>query len=162
MMKLPFAIAALAVVAMLVLWRAAMPAPMPPMPRGIPVEKIANGRIAPQVGLVAPLPNWIPLPERGRVVGASLYPPQLPWGAAAVVMLQIEQPADLFVAAYRKRLDQAGFAMHRTPIPANVIIDAADSAYEADERKGGHAVFVTMRKTYYAQLTFWSPPIPYH
>lgn len=160
-MRLTIAVGALITLALVALWRAATPAAMLPMPRGIPVEKIANGRVAPQVGLVAPLPSWIPLPEHGRVIGAGVYPPQPPWGAAAVVMLQIEQPADSFVAAYRKRLDQAGFAMRRTPIPANVIIDAADSAYEADERRGGHVVYVTMRKTCYAQLTFWSPLAPH-
>ncbi|HEY1638409.1 MAG TPA: hypothetical protein VGF62_07795, partial [Rhizomicrobium sp.] len=97
---------------------------------------------------------------KGRVIGAGTYPPQPPWGAAAVVMLQLEQPADDFLAAYRQRLDRAGFSMKRIPIPPNLVIDAADSAFEGDERNGGHALFITMRKTHYAQLTFWSPPVP--
>jgi hypothetical protein len=160
-MRLAFAIVAGIVVAMLVLWRVAAPASVPPISRGISVEKIGNGRIAPEIGLAAPLPTWIPLPRKGRVIGAGLYPPQPPWGAAAVVMLQIEEPANSFVAAYRKRLDQAGFAMRQIPIPPNLIVDAADSAYEADERSGGHVVYVTMRRTRYAQLTFWSPPAPH-
>jgi hypothetical protein len=159
-MRLLFAIAALAAIPLLALWRVGTPAAMPTLPRGIPIEKITNGRVAPRVGLVAPLPKWIPLPEKGRVIGAGLYPPQPPWGAPAVVMLQIEEPAQSFLAAYRKRLNQAGFAMRRTPIPPNLIIDAADSAFEADERNGGHVVYVTMRRTWYAQLTFWSPPAP--
>ena len=160
-MKVLLGIIAVVAIAMLVLWRAAAPANVPPKPRGVPIEKIANGRIAPEVGLIAALPTWIPLPGKGRVIGVGLYPPQPPWGAAAVVMLQIAEPADSFVAAYRMRLDQAGFAMRRTPIPANLIVDAADSAFEADERRGGHVVYVTMRRRWYVQLTFWSPPAPH-
>lgn len=160
-MRLVFAIVAGIVVALLVLWRVAVPAAVPPMVRGIPIEKIANGRSAPQIGLIAPLPTWIPLPKRGRAIGAGLYPPQPPWGAAAVVMLRIEEPADVFVSAYRRRLDEAGFAMHQIPIPPNLFVDAADSAFEADERRGGHVVYVTMRRAHYAQLTFWSPPAPH-
>src|SRR5689334_25124589 len=129
-MRVVLAIAAGIAIALLVLWRAIAPASVPPAPSGIPIEKIANGRTAPQVGLIAPLPKWIPLPEKGRVIGAGLYPPQPPWGAAAVVMLQIQEPAGSFLAGYRKRLDQVGFAMRRIPIPPNLIVDAADSAYE--------------------------------
>jgi hypothetical protein len=152
---------ALFIVAMaLAIWRSFTSAAQPPARATIPINRIADGKVAPQVGLVTPLPTWIPLPLKGRVIGAGTYPPQPPWGAAAVVMLQLEQPANDFLAAYRQRLDRAGFSMKRIPIPPNLIIDAADSAYEGDERNGGHAVFITMRKTHYAQLTFWSPPIP--
>lgn len=160
-MRLVFAIAGGIVLALLMLWRVAVPAVVAPISRGIPIEQIANGGRAPQIGLIAPLPRWIPLPNKGRVIAAGLYPPQPPWGAAAVVMLLIEEPADSFLASYRKRLDGAGFAMYRVPIPPNLIVDAADSAFEADERQGGHVVYVNMRRTHYAQLTFWSPPAPH-
>ena len=71
-------IAALLAAALLVLWRALAPASISPMPRGIPIEKIAGGRPAPQIGLVVSLPTSIPLPQKGRVIGAGLYPPQPP------------------------------------------------------------------------------------
>jgi hypothetical protein len=152
---------ALFVVAMaLAMWRHFTPPPVPPKVNTVAIEEIANGKVAPQIGMMRPLPTWIPLPLKGRVIGAGTYPPQPPWGASAVVMLRLEQPANDFLAAYRQRLDRAGFSTRRIPIPPNLIIDAADSAFEADERKGGHAVFITMRRTHYAQLTFWSPPIP--
>jgi hypothetical protein len=159
-MRLVAGIALFVVAMAFAMLRHFMPPAVPPKVNTVAIERIANGKIAPQVGLLSPLPAWIPLPLKGRVIGAETLPPQPPWGASAVVMLQLEQPADDFVAAYRQRLDRAGFPTRRIPIPANLIIDAADSAFEGDERNGGHAVFITMRKTHYAQLTFWSPPVP--
>lgn len=159
-MKMVAGIALFVVALAVALWRLFTPSPMPAKWNTVAIDKIAGGKIAPQIRMIRPLPAWVPLPIKGRVIGAGTYPPQPPWGAAAVVMLQLDQPADAFVAAYRQRLDHAGFAMRRIPIPPNLIIDAADSAYEADERNGGHVVYVTMRKTHYAQLTFWAPPAP--
>jgi len=133
------------------------------IPEGIPIAKLTDGMPHPEVGLIVPLPGWIPLPGSGRVIGAGTYPPQPPWGAAAVVMVVIDGAAADFVAAYGKRLDSAGFSIRRIPNPPNLIIDAPDSSYEADEREGGHVAYVTMRSTRevrVAQLTFWDPPAP--
>ena len=160
-MKFVAGIALFIVALAVAVWRQFAPTTMPTKVNTVSIDKIANGKIAPQIGMITPLPTWIPLPLKGRVIGAGTYPPQPPWGAAAVVMLQLEQPADAFLAAYRQVLDRDGFAMRRIPIPPNLIIDAADSAFEADERNGGHVVYVTMRKTHFAQLTFWAPPAPH-
>src|SRR5207244_1738602 len=68
---------------------------------GIPISMIANGKPEPRIGLFKPLPSWIPLPETGFVTGAGLYPPQQPFGPAAVVMVRYEEPAGEFAANYR-------------------------------------------------------------
>ena len=134
------------------------------IPEGIPIAKLTDGMPHPEVGLIVPLPGRIPLPDSGRVIGAGTYPPQPPWGAAAVVMVVIDGAAADFVAAYGRRLDTAGFSMRRIANPPNLIIDAPGSSYEADEREGGHVAYVTMRSTRdvrVAQLTFWDVPAPH-
>jgi hypothetical protein len=50
--------------------------------------------------------------------------------------------------------------MRRLPTPFNLIIDRPDALFEADERQGGHVIYITMRATRFAQLTFWEPPAP--
>ena len=139
------------------------PAPIWKLPKGVPMSQIAGGRPAPQIGLAAPFPDWAPLPEQGDVIGAELVAPQPPYGAAAVMMVHIDESFPAFVAAYRARLAARGFGLEQTPIPPNLGVDAAVAAYEADERQGGHIVYVTLRGTppaRYAQLTFWAPPAP--
>jgi hypothetical protein len=139
------------------------PAPIWRLPKGVPMSDIAAGKVAPQVGLGAPFPDWAPLPERGDVIGAEVVAPQPPYGAAAVLMVHIDESFPGFVAAYRVRLAARGFDLRQTHIPPNLGIDAAVAAYEADERQGGHIVYVTLRGTpaaRFAQLTFWAPPAP--
>jgi hypothetical protein len=127
---------------------------------GISVTTLTDREPRPEVGLVGPLPAWIPLPESGSVISAGLYPPQPPFGAAATVTLEIDNSAEAFLTAYQSRLDQAGFSMRRLPTPFNLIIDRPDALFEADERQGGHVIYITMRATRFAQLTFWEPPAP--
>jgi hypothetical protein len=137
---------------------------LPAPPKGVPVSSIANGKTQASIGLVSPLPEWIPLPDSGTVTGAGVYRPQPPYGAAAVVMLKMDRPAAAFVAAYARRLAAAGFPMRRIPNPPNLVIDAPWATYEAVDRKSGNAVFVTIRslwEPHFAQLTFWNPPVPY-
>jgi hypothetical protein len=137
-----------------------MPAPV----KGVPIASIANGKTLPRIGLVSPLPEWIPLPDNGEAVGAGVYPPQPPYGAAAVVMLKLDRSAAAFVAAYGKRLAAAGFPLRRIPNPPNLVIDAPWATYAARDAKTGNMVFVTIRsfwEPHYAQLTFWNPPVPY-
>jgi len=133
------------------------------IPKGVPIAAIKDGKLAPSIGLVRPLPGWLPLPDEGRVIGAGTYPPQPPYGVAAVVMLKLSDSDEAFVAAYKKRLGEKGFAMRRIPIQPNLIIDAPTAQYEADERQGGRTIYITMRGTYaarFAQLTFWDVPAP--
>jgi hypothetical protein len=144
-----------------VLTRGSMPSM--PSPHGIPVSILANGKPHPGVGLVAPLPNWIPLPENGYVTGAALYPPQPPFGPACVVMVRYDEPQGEFIVNYRHRLENAGFATRRIPILFHLIIDKPDAAYEADENNGGHVAYITLRSGFgkrFAQLTFYAPPAP--
>jgi diphthamide synthase (EF-2-diphthine--ammonia ligase) len=151
----------LAYVAIVLLQGRAMPLPAPP--KGVPIAAIANGKTEPRIGLVSPLPEWIPLPESGTVTGAGVYRPQPPWGAASVVMLKMDRPAAAFVAAYGKRLAASGFPLRRIPNPPNLVIDAPWATYEAVDRKSGNTVFVTIRsfwEPHFAQLTFWNPPVP--
>ena len=117
----------------------------------------------PEVYLITPLPSWIPLPDSGTAIAAAVYPPQPPYGMAAVVTLAIEESVADYAAAYGKKLEQAGFSVRRLPIGFNLIIDRPDSQFEADEREGGHVVYITMRSNRvarFAQLTFWNPPVP--
>jgi hypothetical protein len=141
-------------------WSTPLPAPI----KGVPIASIANGETLPHIGLVTPLPDWIPLPESGTVIGAGVYPRRPPYGAAAVVMLKLDMSADAFVAAYGRRLAATGFPLRRIPSPPNLVIDAPYATYEAKDRKNGNTVFVTIRSfwsPHYAQLTFWNPPVPY-
>ena len=133
---------------------------VPQMPKGVPVAALAARKPLPQIGLVAPLPQWMPLPDRGIVLGAGLYPPQPPFGPAASMMIRLEESQGEFAAAYEKRLIDAGFAMRRIPSPPNLIIDAPDACYEADERMGGRTIYITLRAKHYVQLTFWDVPAP--
>ena len=138
---------------------------MPPMPpdHEIPVAEIA-GEPQPRIGLFKPLPSWIPLPEDGYVTGAALYPPQPPYGPAAVVMLRYEETQGAFVVNYRHRLERAGFALRRVPFVFHLIVDRPDAVYEADETNGGHVAYITLRHGWqgrFAQLTFYAPPAPH-
>src|SRR5260221_10722893 len=90
----------LAAAAVFVLQRTTVP--LPALPKGVPVAAIANGKTEPRIGLVSPLPEWIPLPDSGTVVGVRVYRPQPPYGAAVVVMLKLDASAAAFVAAYGK------------------------------------------------------------
>jgi len=124
--------------------------------------------IAPaDAGARAPLPDWVILPQGERTVVASgTYPPQPPYGAAAVVTYRIAQTADAFVAAYGAQLAAAGYAVRRVE-PADLPFNAPDAQFEADERTasplGGHVIYITLRHggdQRFAQLTFWAPPAP--
>jgi hypothetical protein len=135
--------------------------PIPPLPKGVPIAKIAAGRVLPQVGLTTPLPGWIPLPEKGFVLGAGQYRPRPPFGAAASVMLKLDESQQSFVVSYRKRLEQAGFGWRHLPTPFNLVIDRPDDQFEADDgQHGGRAIYIVLRAKEYAQLTFWSAPAP--
>jgi hypothetical protein len=130
---------------------------------GVPIDVIARGQSAPQIGLGGPFPDWAPLPPRGWVIGAELFGPQPPYGPAAVAMIQIDESFDAFTAAYGRLLAQRGFAMRASPMPFNLVVDRPHAVYEADEIHGGHVVYVTLRgnrDVRFAQLTFWSPPAP--
>src|ERR1700722_17526163 len=98
-------------------WTTPSPAPV----KGVPIASIANGKTLPHIGLSAPLPDWIPLPDNGTVIGAGIYPRRPPYGAAAVVMLKLDMSADAFVAAYGRRLAAAGFPLRRIPSPPNLV-----------------------------------------
>jgi len=142
-------------------------APPPPevlrQPKPVPISEIAAGKAEPQIGLGQPFPDWAPLPERGEVTGAEVVRPQPPYGAAAVLMVRIDESFPAFVAAYRARLAERGFRLEQIRNPPNLIIDAPVATYEADEQDGGHAVFVTLRgaaAARYAQLTIWTAPVP--
>ncbi len=98
------------------------------------------------------------------MIGAALYPPQPPYGAAAVAMVAIDDSFEDFAAAYGQLLKARGFDMRSSPMPPNLGIDRPYAVYEADEVNGGHVVYVTLRGgggvLRVAQLTFWSPPAP--
>src|SRR4029077_18783056 len=104
----------------------------PPLPRGIPMAMIVNGKPQQRIGLLVSLPGWIPLPEKGYVTGAELFPPQPPFGLAAGVMPGCDEPSDEFIVNYRGRLERAGFAWRRNPILFHLIVDKPDAQYEAD------------------------------
>jgi hypothetical protein len=157
--KIVLAIVAVVFAAAIVLWRGTA-APDLSIPRGIPIAMIAGGRLEPQIGLVAPLPRWMPLPDRGLVVGAGTYPPQPPFGAAATVMLKLDESQKEFTTSYLKQLERAGFSVRHLPPPFNLIVDRPDDQFEADERKGARAIYITLRATHFAQLTFWDSPAP--
>jgi hypothetical protein len=130
---------------------------------GVPIDRIARGETDPQMGLGAPFPAWAPLPERGQVTGAEVLPPQPPWGASAVILMRIDERYDAFTAAYRRRLAERGFELKPIPIQPNLVIDAPLAQFQADEKAGGHIVYVTYRgdaRARYVQLTYWSPPSP--
>src|ERR1043165_7433670 len=154
---------ALAIVALaLVYFAGGSPAPLA-LPRAtLPVATLGNGLPRPEVGLLGPLPDWIPLPETGRVFSAGLYPPQPPYGPAAVIMLEIDVSAEAFVPAYVERRRQAGFASRRYDQPS-MPWDRPDMQFEAKDATGAHVIYITMRHGYdvrMAQLTYWSAPVP--
>ena len=137
---------------------------VPPIPsyHEIPVAQI-SGKALPHIGLVAPLPKWIPLPEKGYVSGVELFAPRPPWGPAAVVMLRYDETQAEFVVNYRHRLERAGFVMRRIPFGFHLIVDRPDDFYEADEKNGGHVAYITLRHGFgkrVAQLTYYAPPAP--
>lgn len=139
------------------------------LPAGMPVEELAASRDRPQPppGLTGPLPAWIPLPAHGRVVTAGRYPPQPPYGAAASVTIMTDQTAAEFAAAYRARLELAGFTVRVVPPRFNIIFDEPELLLEAIEAAprlaGGHVIYVALRRTQagqFAQITCWDPPAP--
>lgn len=114
-------------------------------------------------GQHATLPEWIVLPETGRIITSGVYPPQPPYGAAASATLMIDETTEAFAAAYEARLTQADFVVRRLPARFNAAFDEPDLQFEADERRGGHVVYVAFRHTFaarFVQLTFWDPPAP--
>jgi len=132
-------------------------------PAGVPIDRISRGETDPQIGLAEPFPAWAPLPERGHVTGAEVLPPQPPWGASAVILMRIDEGFDAFTAGYGRRLADRGFDLRRIPIQPNLVIDAPLAQFEADEKAGGHVVYVTYRgdaRARYVQLTYWSAPSP--
>ena len=146
-------LAALALVAAFALWR-------PPAP-----PTIADANVAP-----APMPAWAILPPGGKVVASGVYPPQPPYGAAAVITYAIDATAEEFIAAYGAQLASAGYAVRRVT-PLDLPFNAPEAQFEADERAdipgggpgGGHVIYVTLRHVQtarFAQLTFWDPPAP--
>jgi hypothetical protein len=161
-----FGLAGLLIVAFALSLRvgALTPAPFPPpAPKPVPIEAIAGGEAMPQIGLAGPFPGWAPLPDKGLVTGAEIARAQPPYGASAVLMLKTDETWDAFLSGYRRRLDQRGYSLRRMPIQPNLIVDAPVAQYQADERQGGHVVYVTFRgdkTTRYVQLTYWSPPAP--
>lgn len=139
------------------------------LPEGMPVETLAATRDRPQpkLRLAQPLPAWIPLPETGFVVTAGLYPPQPPYGAAATVTLKTDLAAEAFVAAYRARLEQAGFTVRAISPGFNVAFDNPDVTLEAIETAAApvaaRVIYVALRRTragQFAQITAWNPPAP--
>ena len=118
---------------------------------------------AADAGVSAPMPAWAILPPGGRVVTSGVYPPQPPYGAAATITYAIAETAEQFAAAYTAQLAAAGYAVRRIPPQFNIAFDEPDLQFEADERSGGHVVYVSLRHsgtTRFAQLTFWDPPAP--
>jgi len=164
-MKTLLAILVVLVVALALFWSGTTTGILPDgIPKGIPVAELDPASPHPEIGLIAPLPSWIPLPDSGNVISAGVYPPQPPYGAAAVVMVSTDLSSKDFAAGYGRRLDGAGFAMRQIPNPPNLVIDAPELSFEADERKGGRVVYVTMRNGFgvrVAQLTFWDVPAPH-
>jgi len=157
-------VVAVAAIAVLIVFTGTV-APFVPrgLPKGIPVAELADGKPHPEILLIAPLPEWIPLPDSGRAITAGVYAPQPPYGAAAVVMVAIDEAPEDYAAAYGRKLEGAGFSVRRLPIGFNLIIDRPEAQFEADEREGGHIVYITMRgagDAHFAQLTFWNPPVP--
>ena len=57
----------------------------------------------------------------------------------------------------------AGYAVRPVAPRFNIAFDEPDLQFEADERAGGHVVYIALRHTRaarFAQLTFWDPPAP--
>jgi hypothetical protein len=115
----------------------------PGLPAGVPVEAIEGGRIAPSIGLVLPLPKGFPLPGKGHVIGAGVYPPQPPFGASASMMMRLDEPPVNFISSCRARLTQAGFAL-RHPTFAGPSDPALEKTSEADEILGGRTIYIAI------------------
>jgi hypothetical protein len=154
------AIAALIVGGLALAWQA-MPAIPPPL--DIPVERLraeaARGAL-PYV--TAPLPEWLPLPDSGRVTTGGSYSPQPPYGAAISLTLVIDVPAEDFAAAYGAKLAAAGYRVRRVPPPFDFTF-ATDGALDAYDAASGRYVVCVLRhnaKNRFAQITFWEPPAP--
>jgi hypothetical protein len=99
-------------------------------------------------------------------VASGTYPPQPPYGAAAVITYLIDETGERFAAAYGAQLAAAGFDLRPIAI-IDLPFNAPDAQFEADERgagpTGGHVIYLTLRHTdagIFAQLTFWDPPAP--
>ena len=91
------------------------------MAKGIPIKELGDGKPHPEILLIEPLPGWIRLPDSGSAISAGVYPPQPPYGAAAVIMVMTDDFSADFAADYGRRLERAGFfgAAHSDPIPSD-------------------------------------------
>jgi hypothetical protein len=95
-------------------------------------------------------------------VSAGVYPPQPPYGPAAVITLEIDETAEAFVGAYLDGLRQAGFSSRRFDQPSPPW-DRPDIQYEAKDASAAHVIYITMRHSggvHFAQLTYWSGLVP--
>jgi hypothetical protein len=126
---------------------------------GVPIAELAKGKPFAGIGLLAPLPTWLPLPKKGRAISGGVYPPQPPFGAASVIVLAIDEPIDEFLGSYARILESAGFTLSRLPNPA-IPTDMAEARYEATNATRSRYVFVTLRQSWFVQLTFWDAPVP--
>lgn len=154
------AIAALVAGAVLGAWRSIL---LAPPPADVPIARLrveaARGAIP---YLTAPLPEWLPLPETGRVATASAYASQPPYGAAISLILAIDESAEAFAAAYEAKLTGAGYTVRRLPPPFDFSF-TAELALDAYDPKTGRYVFCTLRQSlaaHSAQITFWENPAP--
>ena len=160
---LAVALAAVAVVLLATTWLPPSSRPKPAALDGIPVGELASSQPQPSIGLLAPFPTWAPLPDRGRVIGAEVLPPQPPWGASALALIKIDDDADRFMAGYRPRLAARGFEVRRLQVPVGSPSDVHGAQFQSDDGRGGHVVYITFRgdsATRLVQLNFWSPPAP--
>src|SRR5579863_970827 len=155
---LQFALAAAVLgVVVLAAWRLTDVLPAPVI-AGIPIGDLARGQPHPSIGLGGPFPAWAPLPDKGLVTGAEIAAPRAPWGASAVAMVKIDDDVDHFMAGYGPRLAASGFRVRRLTTPIGLLIDRPEAQFQADDRQGGHVVYITFlgdARARYVQLTYW-------
>lgn len=130
------------------------------LPKGVPVAALAGGKTVPQIGLRGPLPAWMPLPDHGNVLGASVFPSRPHYGSGATVVIKIDGTQNAFVASYEHDLARRGFFLRRITTPVNMIVTSERAQLEADDYKTGRAIFITLLGSY-AQLMFWDAPAPH-
>jgi len=154
------AMAVLVLVGVLLAWQT-LPAIPPSF--DIPIERLRDeARRGTLPHLTAPLPDWLPLPESGRVSTAGAYPPQPPYGAAVLITLVIAETPEEFLAAYSARLTAAAYQVRRVAPPFDFTF-ATDGALDAYDHATGRYVYCVVRHTRaarFAQITFWEPPAP--
>ncbi len=154
------AIAALVVGGLLLAWQS-LPAMAPTV--DVPIAELraeaARGAVP---HLSRPLPDWLPLPARGRVTAAGDYKPQPPYGAAISITLVIGETPEEFAAAYSALLSEIGYRVRRVAPPFDFTF-ATDGALDAYDPSSGRYVFLVLRHNganRFAQVTFWEPPAP--